>query len=310
MSRPDTGSPEQNLTGCHVLLTGATGFLGSRLVGLLQSEGAVVTALIRPGTKQARPANVRGVEVDLSGNFSSELHQVGRVDAIIHLAQAGGWREFPKHAADIAAVSISAATRLAEYGVKHGARKFILASSGGIYGPSDLVLDEGAPIRPAHELGFYLQAKASAEALLQCFESRLVVLRLRYFFIYGPEQSEDFLIARIKKAILQGRSISLAESAGPRINPIYVDDAAQATLSALKLNESRAINVAGPETASLREIAEQIARASNRSLSFQVVDSKPEHYVGAIEQMTQLIGPPTTGLIGGIFRTCHLGKVE
>lgn len=96
MPLPNIKNLEPGLTGRHVLLTGATGFLGSRLLGLLQSRGAAVTALIRPGTqKLAGTTNVRTVEADLSGNFSSDLHQVGRIDAIIHLAQAGGWKDFP-----------------------------------------------------------------------------------------------------------------------------------------------------------------------------------------------------------------------
>lgn len=303
-------SPNIDLTGRHVLLTGATGFLGSRLLGLLQNKGATVTGLIRPGTQKPAGANVRTVEADLSGNFSSDLQQVGRIDAIIHLAQAGGWKDFPRQTGAIAAVSIAAAARLAEYGASHGARQFILASSGGIYGPSAQALNEDSPIRPTDELGFYLQAKASAETLLQCFEPHLVVSRLRYFFIYGPNQSEDFLIARIRSAIARGEPIRLAEGCGPRLNPIYVDDAARATMAALELRESCAINVAGSEIASLREIAELIANASKHRLAVEPVDKQPEHYVGAIDRMVRLLGSPTTGVNDGISRACHFEKAE
>lgn len=297
-----------DLTGSHVLLTGAAGFLGSRLLHLLQGRGATVTALVRPGAPLAGDTNVRTLEVDLSGDFSSDLKQVGRVDAIIHLAQAGGWKDFPRQTGAIAAVSIAAAARLAEYGAGHGARQFILASSGGIYGPSAQALTEDAPIRPTNELGFYLQAKASAETLLQCFEPHLVVSRLRYFFIYGPGQSEDFLIARISRSIVRGEAIRLAETRGPRLNPIYVDDAARATMAALELKESCAINVAGPEIASLREIAELIGSTSSHRVAIELVDKQPEHYVGAIDRMVQLLGPPTIGLKDGMSRTCDFEK--
>ncbi|UGY16070.1 NAD-dependent epimerase/dehydratase family protein [Bradyrhizobium septentrionale] len=303
-------SPNIDLTGSHVLLTGAAGFLGSRLLRLLQSRGVAVTALIRPGAPLAGDTNARTVEADLSGDFSPDLQQVGRVDAIIHLAQAGGWKDFPRQTGAIAAVSIAAAARLAEYGVSHGARQFILASSGGIYGPSAQALTEDAPIRPTSELGFYLQAKASAETLLQCFEPHLVVSRLRYFFIYGPGQSEDFLIARISRSIARGESIRLGEACGPRLNPIYVDDAARATMAALDLKESCAINVAGPEIASLREIAELIANVSNHRVAIEPVDKSPDHYVGATDRMVKLLGSPTIGLKDGISRVCHLEKAE
>ncbi|WLA86087.1 NAD-dependent epimerase/dehydratase family protein [Bradyrhizobium elkanii] len=308
MASQNIGHSGLDLADRHVLLTGATGFVGSRLLSLLQGKGACVTALIRPGAQLSRSSNVRIVEADLSGNFSSDLQQVGRIDAIIHLAQAGGWKEFPRQTGAIAAVSIAAAARLAEYGVGHGARQFVLASSGGIYGPSAHALNEDAPIRPTNELGFYLQAKVSAETLLRCFEPHLVVSRLRYFFVYGPGQSGEFLIARIRGAIARGEPIRLAESCGPRLNPIFLDDAAQATIAALELKESHAINVAGPEVASLQEIAEMIASASNHRLTIETVDKRPEHYVGAIDRMVQLLGPPATGLRDGLSRAGHFEK--
>ncbi|MHC2333163.1 NAD-dependent epimerase/dehydratase family protein [Bradyrhizobium sp. USDA 4454] len=305
MASQNMGHSGLDLSDRHVLLTGGTGFVGSRLLGLLQGRGASVTALIRPGTQLACDGNMRAVEADLSGNFSSELRQVGRVDAIVHLAQAGGWKDFPRETGAIAAVAIAAAARLAEYGVSHGAGQFILASSGGIYGPSAQALNEDAPIRPINELGFYLQAKASAETLLRCFEPHLVVSRLRYFFIYGPGQNEDFLIARIRNAIARGEPIRLAEACGPRLNPIYVDDAARATMAALDLKESYAINVAGPEIASLREIVELIANVSNHRVAIEPVDKPPDHYVGATDRMVKLLGRPTIGLKDGISRLCH-----
>jgi len=307
MPPSDIDKCKSDLANSHVLLTGATGFLGSRLVTLLRAKGAAVTALIRPGAAPSM-TNMRIVEADLSGDFSSNLRQVGRVDAIIHLAQAGGWKEFPNRTGAIAAVSIAAAARLAEYGATHGARRFVLASSGGIYGPSAQALNEDAPIRPANDLGFYLQAKASAETLLRFFEPHLVVSRLRYFFIYGPEQRGDFLVARIMGAIARGEPIRLAAARGPRLNPIYVDDAAQATLAALKLESSCAINIAGPETASLHEIAELIGNVSNRRVTVEAVDQQPEHYVGSIDRMVRLLGPPAVGLKDGICRACQFEK--
>lgn len=289
-----------DLRGRHVLLTGAAGFLGQRVVPLLIAAGANVTALIRPSTNLPNGGGCRYIEADLANNFSVALGQAGSCDAVVHLAQAGGWRQFPRHSGLIAAVAVAATSRLAEHAAQTGAKTFVFASSGGIYGPSPVPIKETDPIRPSAELGFYLATKAAAENLLTYFEPHMAVHRLRYFFIYGPGQSEEFLIARLKGQIKRGEAISIADGRGPRLNPIYVDDAARITTSALALTKSITSNIAGLDDIALKEIADILGERLGQSPVIKPANQRPDDYVADTAVMVKRLGRPTISLRVGL----------
>jgi UDP-glucose 4-epimerase len=274
--------------------------LGQRVVPIVVAAGAAVTTLDRPGGHPFVLAGCTRVEADLAGDFSVSLARAGVCDAVVHLAQAGGWRSFPDRAGSIAAVALAATARLAEHAARVGAKTFVLASSGGIYGPSPGPIAETDPIRPSAELGFYLASKAAAENLLSYFEPHMAVHRLRYFFIYGPGQSEDFLMARLRGQILRGEPIWIAGGRGPRLNPIYVDDAAEATAAALAADVAVTANVAGPETSDLRSIAELLGGDLGRTPVFRSTDEGPDDYVADIGVMVRRLGLPTIGLASGL----------
>ena len=85
----------------RVLLTGATGFLGTRLAARLQADHEV-WALTR--TKPAATGKVNWLVQDLAADrWTAELP--ARIDAVIHLAQSADYRNFPAAANEIFAVS-------------------------------------------------------------------------------------------------------------------------------------------------------------------------------------------------------------
>jgi nucleoside-diphosphate-sugar epimerase len=126
----------------------------------------------------------------------------------------------------VAGVAIAATAHLAEAAVSAGAKTFVYASSGGIYGPSERPIRESDPIRPAAELGFYLAAKAAAEQLLGYFSPHLTVHILRPFFVYGPGQGETFLLPRLIRSVRTGTPIRVDGGRGTILNPVYCEDAA------------------------------------------------------------------------------------
>ena len=120
-----------------ILVTGAAGFVGRRLVPLLASAGHHVLALIhRPLDSQVRVSferySVDVLQIDLGADPLGSLG--GGFDAVIALAQSQHFRDFPDHAEEIFAVNVSAHLKLLEWSRITGVRRFIYASSGGIYG--------------------------------------------------------------------------------------------------------------------------------------------------------------------------------
>jgi len=250
----------------NVVVTGATGFIGSRVWPLLAAQGHAVVAIARAGGHAAEP-RVSWTTCDVtSPDFVEALPETA--DAVIHLAQGGGW---PHDAAVLTAVNVESTRRLLDYSHRAGVRQFVLASSGSVYGGSPLPLREDQPLRP---LDAYARSKAEAEALLEEAPPDLGVCALRLFAPYGPRQNGR-LIADLIGRIVSGRSVVLRGDGHPRLNPIFVDDVAAIVARALETGGPLVVNVAGDEVLSIRDMAETIGRVLGISPRFEDEPSDP-----------------------------------
>src|SRR5262249_43548975 len=157
------------------------------------------------------------------------------VDAVCSLAQSSNFRNFPEKANDIFAVNVAANLGLVQWATSAGVGKFLYASSGGVYGGRrDGVLRESDPLTVNPALGFYLGSKLCAEILLQDYRSFFKTgAILRPFFVYGPGQKADMLVARLIESVRHSRPVQLHGSNGLRLNPVFVEDAAAAFAAAL-----------------------------------------------------------------------------
>ncbi len=278
-----------------VLLTGATGFLGSALLSLLAARDEVL-AMHCPGHDPQPVDGARWIAQDLTAPLSPELPD--RIDAVVHLAQSRRHREFPDGAVDIHEVNAAATVRLLDYCRRAGATTFTYASTGAVYVPGLEPLRESDVPRPGN---FYATSKLAGERAVEQFRRVLCGHCLRFFFIHGPGQRNMFvpgLIARVR----EGREVALAGPDGVHMNPVYVQDAADAVLATLDLEEPSTLNVAGPEVISVREIAERIGRLVDRSPSFAIGDPGPD-LVASTELRDALIGAPRVGFQDGLRRT-------
>jgi nucleoside-diphosphate-sugar epimerase len=272
----------------RILIAGASGLVGSHLLPLLGSE--VELHLI--GRKFiASEVGVRCHPLDLAGDFSS-ARLPDRIDVIVYLAQSDHFRDFPERAGDVFAVNVAAPMRLFDYARRAGASQFIFASSGGVYGSGDTVAREDKLLPARGDLGFYLTTKLCSELLAQNFTGLFDVALLRLFFAYGEGQKRQMLIPRLIGNVRSGTPVTLQGEDGIRINPVYAADAAHAVLAALNLKGSHTINVAGPETLSIREICEEIGRQVGRKPKFIIADPAGD-LVADISSMSRILTPPS-----------------
>jgi UDP-glucose 4-epimerase len=287
----------------RVLITGATGFVGRYVLDRLAARHEVIALTRRP--PPAGLGSVRWIEHDFSAR-ETQPRWPPRVDAIVHLAQSGGYRDFPRSAPDIFAVGADAPMRLLNYAREAGVRKFILASTGGLYGWSDRpVRESDAVTLESGSLGFYFAVKRASELLAEQYVGLFGVTVLRFFFVYGPGQSSEKLLPRLVQAVTDGRPIQLQGSDGIRINPIHVEDAAAAVARCLEIDAKGAINIAGPEIASLRQVGSIIGQTLGVEPIFETESHMPSrHLVADITRMRELVWTPTIALRQGIATIC------
>ena len=263
-----------------IIVTGAAGLVGRQLVPALAASHQV-WAVTRHAPAASSTDGVTWVKADLtSPDFVTTLPAAA--DVAIHLAQSPRYAEFPEGARDMFDVNVASTARLLEWARRSSVRQLILASS-------------GAVVLPGHERSFYAASKKSAELIAQSYADLFSVLVLRPFFIYGPGQRSTMLVPRLIGMVQSGREVRLTGPDGSRLNPIHVDDAVAAIVSAVTRQVSGTINLAGPQVVTIREMSEAIGRHLGITPRFAAADGEPADLTGDITMLReQLIAPQRT----------------
>jgi len=282
----------------RILITGAAGFIGSRLVSALR-ERHELFALIRPKTQSEKFVGVKWLEHDLSQPLD-QVRLPDRMDAIIHLVQSRQYRKFPEGAKDIFDVNIQSTFQLLEYARRVGVNHFLFASSGGVYGYSYEKFVEGDPVNP---LNFYLSSKYTSELLIANYQPFFHTVVFRFFFVYGAGQRE-MLIPNLVQKVINGERIVIEGDPGLRINPIYIEDAIRAFEPALQLPASALFNVAGDQIVTITELVRLIETVSGKPALIQHKGPNPVgDLVGDNSRLKKVLGVyPDTPLLQGLKR--------
>ena len=259
--RPDGISASMPDRG-RALVTGAAGFIGSRLVETLLGCGHEVVGLdcfssyYSPALKRA---NIAGSLSDprfsmVTGDIATIALDslLARVDMVFHLAGQPGVRSsWGTGFASYAQHNLVATQRLLE-GLARRPVPTVAASSSSVYGQSDSgPLTEDAPLRPVSPYGM---TKAAAEQLVEVYrrDRGVPVVSLRYFTVYGPRQRPDMAFQRFVDALEQDRPVRIFGSGDQSRDFTYVDDVVAATIAALGA-PSPVYNVGGGTPASVND---------------------------------------------------------
>lgn len=192
-----------SLDGRHVLVTGATGFVGRHLVRTLaETSGAELRLLARTATPDDPPAAARGRSRYLRGDLTEPASLAGLcdgVDVVFHCAAAMPGRPgAPPSPDDYRRRNVDATLRLAMLASDAGVRRFVFVSSTAAMGtPSQATVDESTPCRPRSP---YAVTKRLAEEGLQELGRRtgLEVAIVRPCLIAGEGQRGGVLLKLFK----------------------------------------------------------------------------------------------------------------
>lgn len=209
----------------RVLVTGASGLLGSGVARRLVESGADVVTL------QRRPSGVAGAR-DVLGTVTDaaavEQAMVGR-DTVVHVAAkvsvSGPAQEFEQ-------VNIGGTGTVLEAARRAGAERFIHISSPSVAHAGTSIVGEGAgPADPGRARGHYARTKAAGELLALAADSaELRVLALRPHLMWGPGDTQ--LTERIIDRARAGR-MPLLGPAAALIDTLYSGNAVDAVVAAV-----------------------------------------------------------------------------
>ncbi len=303
------------------LVTGAAGFIASRVVELLLAEGHTVVGVDNMNSaydvrmKEYRLAKLQGrpgfsfqrMDIAHRDEVDALGEKVGQIDAIFNLAARAGVRSSVLDPWVFVDTNTTGTLNLLDLCRRRGIPKFILASTSSLYGSHNpMPFKEDAntdlPLQP------YAASKKGAESMCYAYHylHGVDVTVFRYFTVYGPAGRPDMVMFRFAQWISEGRTVVVNGDGEQSRGFTYLDDIARGTILGLKPVGYEIINLGGHEVITVNQLIAMLEQRIGRKAQ---VDHQPLHPADAlgnladVEKAHRLLGwNPQVNLEEGVTR--------
>lgn len=262
------------------LILGGAGFIGANVTHRLVKEGHDVRVFTRAGRSVKNIASLLPYIELIYGDYMDEValrKAMTGVDSVVHLIST----TFPGTSSDIGTYDVFSnlipAIRVLENCFANNISRLVYASSGGtIYGESDSIINEDHSLNPKSMYGL---SKKNIEGYLSFFAKnhQLNVQILRLSNPYGPYQNPygaQGIIAAAFRSILDETSVKIIGDGQTIRDYIYIEDAVNAFVKALQMQESSTVNISSGKGKSILEILELIEKVSGRKIQREYVHQR------------------------------------
>jgi len=232
-----------------ILITGGTGFIGRNLINSINTENHIINI------GRNKNSMCDNIFWNLKDNLDSLL--LNNVDAIIHCASIVGNENINK--SQYIDINVKSTLELLEFATKNKIKKFILISTGGVYGFSKKILDEKDSCNTKE---IYSLSKYFSEKVCELYKGKISIVILRLFFPYGEGQ-KGRLISNLCNNILKKKKIMLSKKGQPIINPVHIFDVVNIIKNIIKNDLEGTFNICGNELISIEQICTKIAVLAN-----------------------------------------------
>lgn len=293
----------------HVLLTGATGFLGSHLLEALLKQGYTVTILKRSTSDTWRIKHlmdqVMAFDVDqvaIEDAFKNE-----KIDIVVHLATL--YRKFDNgsEVGSMVEANISFPIELLECARSYNVKNFINTGTFFECDCAELPLRHDSPIKP---LNFYARTKVAFDSFLRQYQNDLKIITLRLFSPYG-EMDNEKLIPILIRNIFSGKLTKLSDGL-QKLDFIYVKDIVSAYLKSIESFEKKSsghttYNVGTGNPISVREVVSLLEQIVGQPIKKEWGEESsydmPIVYADISETKSELNWKPEFSIYQGLLNT-------
>lgn len=319
--------PWEKLSGCNILVTGATGLIGGCLVETLMMNPGRDYHVYASGRNEERArkrfvdyANDRAfhfIRYDVMTPLESDV----RFDFIIHAASNGSPNFFAQKPVEVMKSNLYGAVNLMEYGLLHGMKRMLFVSSGEVYGEGDgrvFSEDYSGYVDCTKPRSCYPTSKRAAETLCVSYadEYGADVVIARPCHTYGPHftEQDNRVYAQFIRNVLCGEDIVMKSTGEQFRSWCYVVDCASALLYILlKGEKSHAYNIADDQSSiSIRELAETVAKIGGKKVLIDVPDDNEKKGFNVVSKsvfstvkLEKLGWSPQTPIKDGIEHTIN-----
>lgn len=281
----------EKLKGCSVMVTGATGLIGSFVVDMLLEYNRLQQANIHIYALGRREKRLKD---RFDGVITEYLHFVEQdvneplqfdfsVDYIIHAASNAYPAAFANDPVGTILSNMLGTRYLLEYGRSHHTKRFLFVSSGEVYGQGDPNLEAfpehySGYVDPTSPRSCYPASKRAAETLCVSYTQQfgLDTVIVRPCHTYGPNttSSDNRASVQFVKSAINGEDIVMKSRGTQMRSYCYVADCASALLTVLLCGKSQeAYNIANPDArVTIAGLAETVAKVTGRQVLFSEPD--------------------------------------
>ena len=319
----ETGLDLSTLNDSRILVTGATGLIGSCLVDVLLTNPHRNYQVYALGRNEERArqrfnnywetADFHFIRHDISLPLDSDIC----FDYIIHAASNASPNFFKEKPVEVIKSNIIGVENLMEHGIRHGMKRMLFVSSGEIYGEGDgreFTEADSGYVNCATPRACYPSSKRAAETLCVAYaaEYGADVVIARPCHTYGPyfTESDNRVYAQFIRNLLDDKDIVLKSRGEQYRSWLYVVDAAHALLTILtKGAKGEAYNVADEQSnITIRALAELLAGAEDRQVVFDIDDANGNttpitRATFSTQKLAQLGWRPLTTIAEGLQHT-------
>ena len=248
----------------HILITGATGLVGSALARKLVAEGAAVRALVRSGSprSQLEGLDLEFVEGDMRDTRSVCAAMVG-IRHVFHVA--ADYRLWARDPNEIYAANVDGTRTIMQEAQRAGVERIVYTSSVATIAlrQDGTPADESIGLSVEEGIGAYKRSKIAAERLVEAMvaNENLPAVIVNPSTPIGPRDVKPTPTGRIIVEAARGHMPGFVDTG---LNLVHVDDVADGHITALRSGRIGERYILGGENVLLADMLAEIARLTGR----------------------------------------------
>jgi nucleoside-diphosphate-sugar epimerase len=292
---------DKNYAGLRVLITGANGFLGSRLIKKLIDLGAFPTGMVREratlhelekiGIKNKFPLH------EIASDYSNLDLIINNCypDIVVHTASASRVKENAEGLREMISANITFPALLIESMLRHETYRFVnigtswQSSNGNSYSP----------------FNFYAATKQSIENIVQHYSdnAKLRAVTIRLFDTYGPYDNRPKIMNLIMKSILSNEALDMSPG-NQKMHFVHINDVVDGILHSIINNNPISTNheiydMVSEKSISLRDLTALIEKIAQKKAKI--------NWGGREYRIGEIMDPqPSNGALPGFIPTVSL----